>query len=47
MRNAEVIVHAPGGDLDGILGNTFLNRWDVTLDPDRRLLRLRALRTPG
>lgn len=43
VRNAEVIIHAPGGDLDGILGNTFLNRWDVALDPDRRLLRLRNL----
>jgi len=46
VRNTEVIVHAPGGDLDGILGNTFLSRWDVSLDPDRRLLRLRALQPP-
>ena len=43
VRNAEVIVHPPGGELDGILGNTFLNRWDIALDPDRRLLRLRSL----
>jgi clan AA aspartic protease (TIGR02281 family) len=46
VRNAEVIVHTPGGDLDGILGNTFLSRWDVALDPDRRLLRLRSLHPP-
>jgi clan AA aspartic protease (TIGR02281 family) len=43
VRNAEVIVHPPGGELDGILGNTFLNRWDIALDPDRRLLRLRDM----
>ena len=46
VRNADVIVHAPGGDLDGILGNTFLSRWDVSVDPDRRLLRLRNLPPP-
>jgi clan AA aspartic protease (TIGR02281 family) len=46
MRNPEVIVHSPGGDLDGILGNSFLNRWDVAFDPDRRLLRFRALGKP-
>jgi len=45
VRNAEVVVHSPGGGLDGILGNTFLSRWDVALDPDRRLLRLRSLPT--
>ncbi|HYE90235.1 MAG TPA: hypothetical protein VEA38_04405, partial [Terriglobales bacterium] len=43
VRGAEVVIHYPGGDLDGILGNTFLNRWDVALEPDRRILRLRAL----
>ena len=43
IRSAEVVIHHPGGDLDGILGNTFLNRWDVVLEPDRRLLRLRPL----
>jgi clan AA aspartic protease (TIGR02281 family) len=47
VRNAAVIVHPPGGDLDGILGNTFLNRWDIALDPDRRVLRLRNLQTAG
>jgi clan AA aspartic protease (TIGR02281 family) len=43
VRDPEIIIHPPGGDLDGILGNSFLSRWDVALDPDRRLLRLRAL----
>ncbi len=43
VRNAEVIIHPPGGEIDGILGNSFLSRWDVSLDPDRRLLRLHHL----
>lgn len=41
VRNADAVVHAPGGDLDGILGNSFLSRWDAAVDPHRRLLRLR------
>jgi len=43
VRSADAVVHAPTGDLDGILGNSFLSRWDVTLDPDRRVLRLKSL----
>lgn len=43
LRNHEVVIHHPGGDLDGILGNTFLSRWDVHLNPDRRVLRLRRI----
>ena len=43
VRDAPVIVHPPGTDLDGILGNTFLSRWDIALDPDRGVLRLRNL----
>jgi len=46
LQDHEVVIHHPGGDLDGILGNTFLNRWDVHLDPDRRLLRLRRTTQP-
>jgi clan AA aspartic protease (TIGR02281 family) len=46
VRNADVVIHAPGGDIDGILGNTFLSRWDVAVDPDRRILRLRTLTAP-
>ena len=43
LRNHDVVLHHPGGDLDGILGNTFLSQWTVHLDPDRRVLRLRPL----
>jgi len=32
------MVHDPGPSLDGILGNTFLSRYRLTLDADRRLL---------
>ena len=34
------VVHAVGSSMDGILGNTFLSRFTVTLDPERGLLRL-------
>ena len=37
------VVHDPGLELDGILGNSFLGRFVVTLDADRRLLHLKAL----
>ena len=40
-RDVEVVIHSPGVELDGILGNSFLARWDVSIDPDRRLLTLR------
>jgi hypothetical protein len=43
IRNADVVVHHPGDAIDGILGNSFLARWDVSVDPDRRLLKLRSL----
>jgi clan AA aspartic protease (TIGR02281 family) len=45
VRGSDAVVHSPGGDLDGILGNSFLSRWDASVDPDRRLLRLRRLTT--
>jgi clan AA aspartic protease (TIGR02281 family) len=41
VRDADVVVHDPGLEVDGILGNSFLGRWDVSVDPDRRLLSLR------
>ncbi len=45
VQNMDVVVRDVGmGDLDGILGNSFLSRWDVSLDPDRRVLRLRPPR---
>lgn len=34
------VVHPLGPLMDGILGNTFLSRFTVTLDPERGLLRL-------
>ena len=45
VLDAQVVIHSPGGDLDGILGNTLLNRWDVSIEPDRRLLRLRPIQS--
>ena len=43
LRDAPVVLHDPGPGLDGILGNTFLSRYRVTVDADRRLLVLRLL----
>ena len=43
IRDALVVVHDPGSAFDGILGNTFLGRYRVTLDADRRQLQLRLL----
>jgi len=40
LREAPVVVHDPGPGLDGILGNTFLSRYRLTLDADRRQLHL-------
>jgi clan AA aspartic protease (TIGR02281 family) len=34
------VVHEVGPSMDGILGNTFLSRFTVTLDPERGLLHL-------
>jgi clan AA aspartic protease (TIGR02281 family) len=34
------VIHEPMGPGDGILGNTFLSRFTMTLDPDRGLLTL-------
>ena len=43
LRNAPVVVHEPGPGVDGILGNSFLGRFHVTVDADRRQLQLRLL----
>jgi aspartyl protease family protein len=40
LKDLAVVVHDPGPAVDGILGNTFLSRYRVTLDADRRLLYL-------
>ena len=42
VREVHVVIHDPGPGLDGILGNTFLGRYNVSIDADRRQLRLRA-----
>jgi hypothetical protein len=41
LRDAPVVLHDPGPGLDGILGNTFLGRYRLTVDADRRQLQLR------
>ena len=39
-RDVVAVIHPVGPSMDGILGNTFLSRFTVTLDPERGLLRL-------
>jgi clan AA aspartic protease (TIGR02281 family) len=43
LQNAPVVLHDPGPGLDGILGNTFLSQYRVTVDADRRELRLTSV----
>jgi aspartyl protease family protein len=43
VRDAPIVLHDPGPGVDGILGNTFLGRYRVTVDADRRQLQLRLL----
>jgi len=43
VRDEGAVVHDPGTGLDGILGGTFLNRYRLTLDPDRKLMHLNHL----
>jgi clan AA aspartic protease (TIGR02281 family) len=40
VHDAAAVVHDPGSGLDGILGGSFLNRYRLMLDPDRKLLHL-------
>ena len=40
LRDVPVVLHEPGPGIDGILGNTVLARYRVTVDADRRLLHL-------
>lgn len=40
-RAVPAVVHETGPTMDGILGNTFLGRFTVTVDPGRRVLSLR------
>ena len=43
LHDVPVVLHDPGPGVDGILGNTFLAHYRVTLDTDGRQLVLRAL----
>lgn len=42
VENVDAVIHSIGPDIDGLLGNTFLGRFTVTLDPDKRVLILRS-----
>jgi len=44
LRDVPVVLHDPGPGVDGILGNTFLSHYVVSVDADRRQL---GLRSPG
>jgi predicted aspartyl protease len=44
LRDVPVVLHDPGPGIDGILGNTVLARYRLTLDADRRLLHLATAR---
>ena len=41
VDNVDAIVHSIGPGIDGLLGNTFLGRFTVTLDPAKGVLVLR------
>ena len=41
VENVDAIIHSIGPGIDGLLGNTFLGRFTVTLDPARGVLVLR------
>jgi hypothetical protein len=47
LKDLPVVVHDPGPGLDGILGNTFLAHYRVTVDSDHRELTLRPLLRPA
>src|SRR5262245_13688439 len=40
LRDVPVVVHDAGLEMDGILGNSFLGRYQLVLDSHRRLLHL-------
>jgi aspartyl protease family protein len=41
VQDVAAVVHPIGPGIDGLLGNTFLGRFTVTLDPDKAVLLLR------
>jgi predicted aspartyl protease len=47
LHDLPVVVHDPGPGLDGILGNTYLNHYRITVDADRRQLTLHPLVRPA
>lgn len=47
LLDVPIVLHDPGPGFDGILGNAFLSRYRLTLDPDRHLLVLRPLDASG
>jgi predicted aspartyl protease len=47
VQDLPVVVHDPGPGIDGILGNTFLSHYRMTLDADRRQLTLQPLQRPA
>ena len=47
LKDLPVVVHDPGPGLDGILGNTFLTHYRMTVDADHRQLTLRPLVRPA
>jgi predicted aspartyl protease len=40
-ENVAAVIHSIGPGIDGLLGNTFLGRFTVTLDPAKAILLLR------
>jgi aspartyl protease family protein len=41
VENVDAVIHSIGPGIDGLLGNTFLGRFTVTLDPKKGVLILR------
>jgi len=41
VENVAAVIHSIGPGIEGLLGNTFLGRFTVTLDPDKGVLVLR------
>jgi clan AA aspartic protease (TIGR02281 family) len=41
VENVAAVIHSIGPGIDGLLGNSFLSRFTVTLDPDKGVLVLR------
>ncbi len=41
VENVDAVIQSIGSGIDGLLGNTFLNRFTVTVDPEKGVLLLR------